>query len=134
MESWSRVDIFNSGDDYFKSLRQDIREAQKSITIESYIFTFDKLTEGILDDLRQARERGVSIKIIIDGFGSYYSIPQINKYCTLHNIELRIFHPLPYPSMWLRRLPHWPEKTWFRRMNRRNHRKISIIDEKIAYL
>lgn len=134
MESWSRVQIFNVGDDYFKSLRQDIRAAKKSITLESYIFTVDNLTEVILDDLRQARERGLSVKIIIDGFGSYYSIPQLNKYCSLHNIELRIFHPLPYPSTWLRRLPHWPEKTWFNRMNRRNHRKISIIDEKIAYL
>ena len=134
MESWSRVQIFNIGDDYFKSLRQDIRDAQKSITIESYIFTFDNLTEVILDDLHQARKRGVSVKIIIDGFGSYYSIPQLNKYCSLHKIELRIFNPLPYPSTWLRSLPHWPEKTWFSRMNRRNHRKISIIDEKVAYL
>lgn len=134
MDSWSQVQIFNSGDAYFKSLLQDIREAKQSITLECYIFAMDELTTLVLEELCQAKARGVAVKLIIDGFGSYYNIPQISKYCSTHQLELRIFHPLPYPSTWFQHWPHWPGKTWFARMNRRNHRKISLIDDKIAYL
>ncbi|MBO9668258.1 MAG: phosphatidylserine/phosphatidylglycerophosphate/cardiolipin synthase family protein [Bdellovibrio sp.] len=137
MESWSQVQIFHTGDAYFSSLLQDIQVAQKSISIECYIFEMDRLTENILRELSKAQQRGVSVKLVIDGFGSYYAIPLLSRFCQQHHIELRIFHALPYPSTWLRRIPAFnkiSQASWWRRMNRRNHRKITIIDEKVAYL
>src|SRR5438445_5446379 len=48
----------------------DLRYAQKSITIEGYIFAVDRLTQDLLKELEQARGRGCSVKLIVDGFGS----------------------------------------------------------------
>ncbi|MEK2688302.1 phospholipase D-like domain-containing protein [Bdellovibrio sp. GT3] len=137
MDSWSDVKLFHTGDEFFASLTEDIQNAQENITIESYIFDMDKLTDNILHELSHAVKRGVSVKLILDGFGSYTSIPQILKFCQHHGIELRVFHILPYPSSWLRRMPAFEilgKASWWRRMNRRNHRKIVIIDEKTAYV
>ncbi|QDK45960.1 phosphatidylserine/phosphatidylglycerophosphate/cardiolipin synthase family protein [Bdellovibrio sp. ZAP7] len=137
MDSWSAVKLFHNGDAYFESLIQDIQNAKESITIESYIFDLDKLTENILSELSHAVKRGVSVKLILDGFGSYYSIPPVLRYCQQHGIELRVFHIMPYPSSWLHRLPAFEtisKASWWRRMNRRNHRKVIIFDEKTAYL
>ncbi|MGZ3768972.1 MAG: phospholipase D-like domain-containing protein [Bdellovibrio sp.] len=137
MESWSHVRIFHSGDAYFESLIEDIRNAKKSITIESYIFAYDKLTEIILDELAIALERGCSVKIVVDGFGSYYYIPQLSKICAQKGIEFRVFHPFPYPFIWLQSFFYkHPLKTHFliKKVNRRTHRKIAIIDETRAYL
>lgn len=137
MESWSKVRIFHSGDEYFESMLQDIRGAQRSITIESYIFEDDALTRKILNELSEARKRGCSVKIVVDGFGSYFAIPRLDQYCETHGLEFRVFHPLPYPIIWARHFfmrytQNGP--TPFRRMNRRTHRKITIIDETCAYL
>lgn len=137
MESWSQVRIFHSGDEYYQSLIKDIRQAEKSITIESYIFAVDKLTEIILNELSQAVERGCSVKIVVDGFGSYYYIPQLDKVCSRRGIELRVFHPFPYPFLWFQSFfKKNTLKTSFlvKKVNRRTHRKITIIDERRAYL
>lgn len=137
MESWSHVSIFHSGDEYYQNLVEDIRKAEKSVTIESYIFAVDKLTELILKELDNAAKRGCNVKLIVDGFGSYYYIPSLEKICSKKGIELRVFHPFPYPLSWLRNF--FSKRTFrsnffIKKINRRTHRKICIIDEKKAYL
>nr|BFD59983.1 phospholipase D-like domain-containing protein [Bdellovibrio sp. CKG001] len=137
MESWSQAQIFYTGDDYFHSLIQDIRQARRSVTIESYIFAEDKLTKTILAELKNARERGCTVKIVVDGFGSYTSIPFLDRYCTENGMDLRVFHPLPYPILWAHQFVlkySMRGSLLFRRVNRRTHRKITIIDETRAYL
>lgn len=137
MESWSQVHIFHSGDEYFNSLLLDISKAEKSVTIESYIFAVDKLTLSILEELTKALHRGCAVKIVVDGFGSYYYIPQLNRMCSERGIEFRVFHPFPYPFLWFQNFfTKHALKTHFliKKVNRRTHRKIAIIDEKRAYL
>lgn len=137
MESWSDVRIFYSGDEYFESMLQDIRKATKSITIESYIFAIDPLTLNILDALGDARARGVSVKIVVDGIGAYYNIRELDRLCSRKGIELRVFHPLPYPLLWARDVfakHSLNSSLFYKSLNRRTHRKVAIIDEKRAYL
>ena len=137
MESWSQSRIFHSGDAFFASMLEDIHAARDSITIESYIFSYDRLTTQVLAALSQARARGCRVRIVVDGFGSYYSIPSLDRFCLEHGIELRVFHPLPDPLLWLRQLftKHALHRSFFvQNLNRRTHRKICILDEKRAYL
>ncbi|MDG0816165.1 phospholipase D-like domain-containing protein [Bdellovibrio svalbardensis] len=137
MDSWSRVQIFHTGDDYFESLMNDLRHAKKSITIEGYIFAIDRLTQELLKELERARQRGCSVKLIVDGFGSYNYIPELTKICNSSGFEMRVFHPMPYFSSLARKWPRYRDfrfTSFLSRMNRRNHRKIVIIDEQVAYL
>lgn len=137
MDSWTQVQIFHSGDDYFESLMKDIRATKKTITLESYIFAVDRLTQDLLKELEQARLRGCSVKLIVDGFGSYNYIPELTKLCNRYGFEVRVFHPLPYFTTLTRKWSRFGEfnfALFFRRMNRRNHRKTVILDEQVAYL
>ncbi|AHI06272.1 cardiolipin synthetase [Bdellovibrio bacteriovorus W] len=137
MESWRQVSLFYDGDSFFNSLIRDIRNAQKSVMIESYIFNWDRLTQSLLQELKSARSRGVDVKIVVDGFGAYYQIPHLDKWCSDNQIEFRVFHPLPYPMLWARNLfvkyALW-RGSFLRKINRRTHRKMTIIDEEIAYV
>jgi len=121
MRTWTYTRIFHSGDEYYAHLLEDIRSAKTSVTLETYIFSVDKLTLPILHALSEAQKRGCDVKMIVDGFGSYPTLSTLKRYCFQHNIALRIFNPIRFTF-------------WMRRLNRRNHRKITIIDEKRAYL
>ncbi|MNJ94680.1 Cardiolipin synthase [compost metagenome] len=133
MEKWSHVEIFYSGDEYYRSLIEAIRHAQKSITVETYIFDIDSFTETVLKELAEARVRGCDVKIVVDGFGTYAWIPQLRSFCQKHHIDLKVFQPLPSPLAWIFRY-FWALSKYFKRFNRRTHRKITIVDEKRAYL
>lgn len=134
---WQYSHFYHSGDEYYSSLLACIHRAQRSITIESYIFAYDKLTLLILLELGHAVKRGCEVKLLIDGFGSYYWLPRLEKECSRLGINLRIYHPLPNGFRWFKSIfRYFSFRTFrfFRKMNRRNHRKISIIDEKIAFV
>lgn len=133
MRPWTYTKIFYTGDDYFESLLGDIENAKQSITLESYIFDWDSLTQKVLNSLKEARARGVEVKIVVDGFGSSSAIPQLRSYCRRYGIDFRVFQPMPTIFGWLITY-FWRLSKYFKRFNRRNHRKVTIIDEKRAYL
>lgn len=133
MTPWTFIEIFYSGDKYFESLLADLKKAQHSITLESYIFTWDSLTLEVLSELKNARERGCDVKVIVDGFGSSAWIPQLRAFCRKHDIDFRVFQPMPSFLGWIFTY-FWKLSKYFKRFNRRNHRKVTIIDEKRAYL
>ncbi|KHD88218.1 MAG: cardiolipin synthetase [Bdellovibrio sp. ArHS] len=90
-----------------------------------------------MEELGRARQRGCNVKVVVDGFGSYYYILQLDRLFSQQGIEFRVFHPFPYPLLWARSLfsKYSLNRSFLmKHMNRRNHRKIAIIDEKRAYL
>jgi len=131
--------IFFTGENYFTSLFSDIKSAKKSIELETYIFSIDKLGKQIIENLTEATKRGVIVRVLVDGAGTpYWDNPNIEQ---LENAgaEIRVFHPFPW-SLW-----QWSRSKVHARsllkaihlllkINSRNHRKVSIIDKKIAYV
>ncbi|HPI41502.1 MAG TPA: phospholipase D-like domain-containing protein, partial [Pseudobdellovibrionaceae bacterium] len=76
LATWESVEIFHSGDDFFSALIADVRRAKFSIQIEVYIFNIDSFTRPLLTELAQAQQRGVTVQILVDGFGSFQSLNQ----------------------------------------------------------
>lgn len=134
---WDRVEVFNDGDSYFNALESEIQAARRNISIESYIFATDRLGERILSALAEAAQRGVTVRLIIDGVGSYTWLPRIRDRAQASGIELKVFHEVPW-QRWLRRARESqvqsPVTNWFRRLNNRNHRKLCIIDDRRAFV
>lgn len=125
--------------DYFKRLTDDINQANVSIEFETYILEADRTGYAILDALCKASQRGVQVRIIIDGFGSSLWISQaLLKFESLKG-QVRIYHPMPW------RFWQWGlainKQFFFKKIiflfnviNRRNHRKVCIIDDRIHWL
>jgi len=131
--------IFFNGDDYFASIMQDIANAKNSVDIETYIFEMDALGKKVMQCLLHAAERGVRVRVLVDGAGAHQwggaQVLALEK----AGGQTRIFHPLPW-SLW-----HW-SRSFVRvplmlkaiylllKMNSRNHRKVCIVDNSIAYV
>ncbi len=66
----NRIELLRSGAEYFPRLLAAIDAAKQSIHIETYIFELDDIGQKVSDALAAAAQRGVSVHLLIDGFGS----------------------------------------------------------------
>ena len=90
----------------------DIRKAQKSIYLESFILKDGRVTNDLFEALRNSAQNGIEVKIIVDIVGHLY-FGRVDK------IELE---------------KAGIEILFFNRWFYRSHRKILIIDNKIAFI
>ena len=95
--------------------------ARQSIYIEAYIFELDDIGQKVSDALAAAAQRGVSVHLLIDGFGSQAA-------ADLLIAELR---PKGAKVIVFRRARWW---RFERRLLRRLHRKVSLFDDRLAFV
>ena len=60
----------HDGDDAYPQMLAAIKTAQKTVALTSYIFRSDKIGQEFIDALGEANQRGVMVRVLIDGFGS----------------------------------------------------------------
>ena len=132
--------IFLSGESYFDALIKDIDRAKTSIDLETYIFQNGVLGGWIAEALIRAAHRGVIVRILVDGAGSSdWGHSLARQLRDTANIESRVFHPLPWRVwQWHHGLLNraWVYNIFYllARINKRNHRKVCVIDESIVYI
>lgn len=132
--SWTSEKIYFDGDHFFNDLCADINFAKNSVFFEVYIFANDPFGKKMAACLVNAANRGVDVRIIVDGFGSplwkYSFMPELQ----LAGVKCKIYHRIPFNLV-----NHFPMlftnfHLLFSRLEKRNHRKLFIIDKKIAYV
>lgn len=110
---------FSIGEDYFESLKKDLRNAEEFIFIEYFIVRQGQMLEEILEILDDKIHEGVKVKFMYDGMNEYYLPDGFKEFLQSLGIEVRVFSTiLPVLSSY---------------HNNRDHRKIVSIDNKIAY-
>ncbi len=127
--AFNSIRFICSGDEYYDLIVDEINQAQVEVQMESYIFDFDAIGKRILMALADARIRQVNVRLMVDGIGSLTSINQIRTYCDAQGIEFRVYRALPYIGSILKHFTRFLKVT-----NRRNHRKIVVIDKKTAFV
>lgn len=114
------VEYFDIGENFFKSMNEELKKAKNYILMEFYIVSDGKLWNETFKILKQKASEGVEVKIIIDSFGSLIKKPKrFKEEMKKHNIEVYEFNPFS-PII----------NGYF---NYRDHRKIIVIDGKVAY-
>lgn len=99
--------------------------AQKSILWEVYILIDDEAGNRFIDVLCEKARTGIETKIILDAVGSFVLTKTAEKKLVASGVEV----------VWYNRLyPEWSISKWFSRLWVRNHRKILIIDEGLAFV
>lgn len=117
----STFELFTEGDYLYNSMLSAIAGAQQSIDMESYIFADDEVGRWIAEALVDRARTGVKVRLHLDAAGSLFCMSQeFENYLLEHNVELRWFHRWSWRKPW--------------RYNRRNHRKLLVIDYRLAYL
>ena len=117
----NRIELLRNGTEYFPRLLAAIDAATQSIFIETYIFELDDVGQKVSDALAAAAQRGVLVHLLIDGFGSQTA-------CDLLIARLR---PKGAKVIVFRRTRWW---RFDRRLLRRLHRKVSLFDNRLAFV
>jgi len=138
LHKWSSEDIFFIGNEYFNDLISGIKNAKEFIDFECYIFYPDNLGKIIIALLIEASKNGVYVRLIIDGYGSLnWNTLQLSE-LTDSGIEVKIFHPLPWHlSLYKKTIVKEGFINKFlylsSRINKRDHRKLYIVDKTTAW-
>jgi cardiolipin synthase len=137
-EGWESEQIVSNSQDYYERLLLDINRAVTSIDMAVYIFEIDNIGSRIKQSVEAAAERGVTIRLLIDGVGSAEAGEALAKELSAVGTDVRIYHPIPWylgdyrwslrPGGALEKLYHFVMV-----LNRRDHRKFCIIDNVIGW-
>ena len=131
--------IFADGKTHFDHMLADIAQARSSIDLETYIFQKDFLGDTMTQALCAAASRGVTVRILVDGAGSPSWATSYAKLIEQSGGEARIYHPFPW-QLWnysrsFIKSPFLLKWIYlFLKANKRNHRKVCLIDKSIAYI
>ena len=119
----NEVRLIMSGKDKFNLMFEDIRQAKSSIHLEYFNFRNDSIASLLFDILREKRKEGVEVRAMFDGFGNDSNNQPLKKEHLQKlrddSISMVEYDPIRFP--WINHI--WP----------RDHRKIVVIDGKIAY-
>lgn len=119
-------ELFSVPKKTFSKVFEDIARAKKSIYIESYELRNDTIGRELIRILAR-KSLEVKVILIVDDFGFKSPSKTIIKLIENSHIEFHVFNPVKNAL----REKHLSKMT---RFVLRNHRKLTIIDEKIAYV
>jgi cardiolipin synthase len=131
--------VLIDGEHFFESLVNDINAAQHQIDLETYIFEHDAAGKKVAEALANAAQRGVAVRVLVDGAGSPYWSTTFARTLEKSSVKTKVFHPFPWQFWnWSRSVTKKPFLLntihLLFKANSRNHRKTCLIDNKIAYV
>lgn len=117
------VTLLMSGQEKFDDMFTAIRQARSSVHLEYFNFRNDSIASLLFDILADKVKEGVEVRALFDGFGNdSNNRPLKRKHLRdirSRGIEIYEFDPIRFP--------------WVNHVFHRDHRKIVVIDGKIAY-
>ncbi|HEM5125245.1 TPA: cardiolipin synthase [Streptococcus suis] len=111
---------FSTGQEKFEALLEELKKAEQYIFMEYFIVDMGYMWDSILDILKEKAAQGVEVRFMYDGMNSLTNLPY-NYYKTLrkYGIKAKVFSQI-IPAL-------------STVQNNRDHRKIAIIDGKVAF-
>ena len=117
----NRIELLRNGVEYFPALEVEIDAASSEIHLETYIFEADETGTRVAGALMRAARRGVAVHLLVDGFGSRLFAQNLQPLLLEAGVQSLVFRPetslLKFRRTRLRRL----------------HRKLAVIDGKVAF-
>lgn len=115
----NRHQVLQNGDEIFPAMLGAIRNARTSITFESYIYWSGDIGRDFASSLVERARNGVKVHVLLDWVGSAKMDDALIDAMKTAGVQVRKFHP-----------PHWSH---LGRLNNRTHRKILVVDGRIAF-
>lgn len=120
-ESPGNLRVFDEGDELYASMQRDIDSARSTIRLELYLLAGDEAGRPIIDALCNRARQGVDVRVRVDTAGSLLRLGLVSR----RRMRRAGIHLAGAPR------PIWRQLI---NPNRRDHRKLLIVDERLAYL
>jgi cardiolipin synthase A/B len=118
---WS---LFVESAPLIQSMIEDIRNAQRRVWVEIYIFEDDALGRAIAEALKERAQAGLDVRVLYDAIGSQNAPWSFFREMQEAGVQVHAFHTV-WEALWRMRV--------FQVLNRRDHRKLLVIDDTVAY-
>lgn len=118
LEPGNDVQVLQNGDGFFPLLFRDIAAARESVHIETYIWYESKIASELAALLARKAREGVKVRVLVDASGGR-QIKKVREMLEDAGVQVGTFHPIRFSNLG--------------RLNNRDHRKLWIIDGRIAY-
>ena len=106
------------------------RMATKTIDLQTYIYSNDFTSRVLIGELKNAADRGVKVRILLDDYGTKSDIADVILLNQHPNIEVKVFNTVANRT----KILYYPQiLADFNRLNSRMHNKLFIVDN-IAYI
>jgi cardiolipin synthase len=116
-----QFDLFTEGDTLYEAMLSRIAAAQQQVLLESYIFADDEIGRRFAEKLIDRARAGVAVRLHLDAAGSlFWTSHRFVENLRRHGVVVRWFHRWSWRHPW--------------RYNRRNHRKLLVVDRHYAYI
>ena len=113
------VEVLVNGDRIFPAMLDALRAARSTITFEMYIYWSGSVGKAFADVLSERARAGVKVHVLLDGVGSGKIEDAYIEEMQAAGVEVRRYNP--------------PRFYTLDRLNNRTHRKLVIIDGRIAF-
>lgn len=114
------IEFFEDGPCYYDKFLDCIRNATKSIHLQTYIFEIDVIGIKVRDELILASKRGVDVCVLVDSIGSRNLTPEDEQIFKDAGVNFCRFNGIQFK--------------WLYRWGRRLHHKILLIDYQEAII
>jgi len=115
----NHVEIFQNGA-FFEALYRDLQAATGTIHLEAFLAKEGEITRKIAAILSERAGAGVSVKMMLDGSGGKNYGKEGIRQMKDAGVQVVMYHPLTLKNLG--------------KINNRTHRKVVVIDGRIAYL
>ncbi|WP_024888699.1 MULTISPECIES: cardiolipin synthase [Luteimonas] len=115
------VRLLVDGGEKYEALLEDIRSAERHIHLEYYIYGCDRIGQTLRDALVERARAGVTVRLLVDAVGSARARRMFAPLIEAGG-QIAWFHPTRFGRFW--------QRPW---INLRTHRKIVIVDGRVAY-
>ncbi len=116
----NKITTLVNGDEIFPAMLSAIKSAQKTITLETYIYFSGDVGRQFSRALAERAQAGVKVHVVMDWLGSRLVNSADVDLMRKGGVEVIRYNPL----VWYSPL----------RLNHRNHRKLLVIDGKIGFI
>ena len=118
----NKATLLIDGPDTYAAMSEAIQNAKDHINLETYIFSADETGRRFADLLVQKASEGVQVNLIYDRFGSFETPPAFFEHLRQGGVNVLAFNPstpiIPVPG---------------RPLTHRDHRKILVVDDAVAF-
>jgi cardiolipin synthase len=119
-EPGNLFETFHDGDEAYPPMLASIAAAQHSVGLSTYIMRADEVGNRFIDALAAAHQRGVAVRVLVDGVGSGWVLSPAYRRLRRAGVPVARFMHSPLP--W--RMPF---------LNLRTHKKILVVDGRIGF-
>jgi cardiolipin synthase len=115
----NRITALQNGDEIFPAMLRAIRGAEHSVTFETYIYWSGEIGKLFAEALSWRARNGVKVHVLLDWAGSGKMESKYLEDLKAAGVEVERYHPLRWHTL--------------ARINNRTHRKLLIVDGRIAF-